>query len=75
MKNLKTLIRVTIGLGVLSLLGGVFSHLALTDINHGEAELTLEWTILRICALIFLAFIGMALFTLSRVLKKIDLSR
>ncbi|MCX6564824.1 MAG: hypothetical protein NTW38_00100 [Candidatus Aminicenantes bacterium] len=72
MKNLKTLIRVTMGLGVLSLLGGVSSHLALTDINHGGAELTLEWTILRVSALVFAAFIGLALLTLSRVLKKIS---
>jgi hypothetical protein len=70
MKNLKTLIRVTMGLGVLSLFSGVASQMALHDINHGEADLTLEWTILRFCALIFLAFIGMALFTLNRILKK-----
>ena len=75
MKNLRTQIRWAIRLGVLSLFGGVASQMALTDINHGGADLTLEWTILRVCALIFLAFIGMALFALSRVLKKLDLSR
>jgi hypothetical protein len=38
MSNLKTQIRVTIALGVLSLLAGLITHLALTDIYHGEAD-------------------------------------
>ena len=69
MKNLKGQIRVAMALGALSLLGGVSSHLALTDIYHGEADVTLEWSVLRVCALIFLLFIGSALFTLGRALK------
>jgi hypothetical protein len=69
MKNLKRQIRVTIALGGLSLLAGLMTHLALTDIYHGEADATLEWSVLRVCALIFLLFIGSALFTLGRVLK------
>ena len=50
-------------LGVLSLLAGLITHLALTDIYHGEADVTLEWNIVRICALVLLVFIGTALFT------------
>jgi len=50
MKNLKMKIRATMALGVLSLLAGLVAHLALTDIFHGEAELTLEWNIVRGCA-------------------------
>ena len=69
MRNLKTQIRVTIALGVLSLLAGFVTHLALIDIYHGEADVTLEWSMVRVCALIVLVFIGMALFTLGRVLK------
>ena len=69
MRNLKTQIRVTIALGVLSLLAGFVTYLALTDIYHGEADVTLEWSMVRVCALIVLVFIGMALFTLGRVLK------
>lgn len=69
MRNLKTQIRVTIALGALSLLAGLMTHLALTDIYHGEADVTLEWSIVRVCALVLLVFIGMALFTLGRALR------
>jgi hypothetical protein len=56
-------------LGALSLLAGLATHLALTDIYHGEADVTLEWSIVRVCALVLLAFIGMALLTLRRTLS------
>jgi len=69
MRNLKTQIRVTMALGALSLLAGLATHLALTDIYHGEADVTLEWSIVRVCALVLLAFIGMALLTLRRTLS------
>ena len=69
MINLKTQIRVTMVLGGLSLLAGVATHLALTDIYHGEADVTLEWSIVRVCALVLLVFISMALFTLRRTLR------
>ena len=69
MEKLKNQIRTTMVLGVLALLAGILGHLALTDIYHGEANVSLEWNILRICALIFLAFIGSSLFTLRKTLK------
>jgi ABC-type enterochelin transport system permease subunit len=69
MRNLKTQIRVTIALGVLSLFAGFMACLALTDIYHSEADVTLEWSAVRVCALVVLLFIGMALFTLGRILK------
>ncbi len=69
MTDLKNLIKVTLALGVLSLFALLFSHLALTDIAHGEANVALEWSILRVCALVLLLFIGSTLFTLRRVLK------
>lgn len=71
MSNLKTQIRVTIVLGVLSLLAVLITHLALTDIYHGEADVTLEWGVVRICALVLLVFIGMALLTLRRALREL----
>ena len=71
MGNLKTQIRVTIVLGMLSLLAVLITHLALTDIYHGEADVTLEWNAVRICALVLLVFIGMALFTLRRALREL----
>lgn len=69
MNNLKTQIRATMILGVLALLAGIMSHLALTDIYHGEVDVSLEWNILRICAMILLAFIGASLITLKQAIK------
>jgi hypothetical protein len=53
----RQLARLATGLGVASIVALGFSHLALTDIGHGEGDLTLEWTVLRIAALVFIAFI------------------
>lgn len=72
MKNLKTQIRVTIALGILALLMGLLSHLALTDIYHNEADVSLEWSVVRVGALGFLSFVGLALVTLGRALKMLS---
>jgi hypothetical protein len=69
MENYKQSIVIPLSLGILSLIAMAFSHLALTDIAHGEANVSLEWTILRVTALVLLAFIGSSLFTLIRILK------
>jgi hypothetical protein len=53
----------------LSCLALLLSHLALTDIRHAEADLSLEWGVLRISALVFGAFTlstSVALRALSR---------
>jgi hypothetical protein len=71
MSNLKTQIRVTIVLGALSLLAVLIAHMALTDIYHGEVDVTLEWSVVRICALVLLVFISMAMFTLRRALREL----
>ena len=71
MKNLKMQIKVLIVLGILSVLAGLLTHLALTDIYHGEADVTLEWNIVRVCAVVFAVFIGASLFTFIRALKVI----
>jgi hypothetical protein len=71
MSNLKTQIRATIALGALSLLAVLIAHMALTDIYHGEVDVTLEWSVVRICALVLLVFISMALFTLRRALREL----
>jgi hypothetical protein len=62
---------VTIALGVLSLLAGLITALALTDIYHGEADVTMEWNTVRTCALVLLVFICTALFTLRRALREL----
>lgn len=69
MNSLKTQIRITIGLGMLALGAGVLGHLALTDIAHGEPDVTLEWRVLQGGALVILAFILSAIATLRRALR------
>lgn len=71
MSSMKKLIRMAMALGVLSLVAVLLSHLALTDIAHGESDLTWEWRILRVSALVIVMFIGMSLVTLGRVLKSL----
>jgi uncharacterized membrane protein len=41
-------------LSLLAIVGVALSHLSLTDIAHGEPDLSGEWTTLRFSALIFL---------------------
>jgi len=72
MAKLKKQIKITMALGVLSLFAGLAGHLALTDIYHGEANVGLEWNIVRVCALVFLVFIGATFFTLRRALRIVE---
>ncbi len=69
MIGLRTTARISLGLGVLSLFAVLASHLALTDIYHGETDVTLEWRVLQICAGVILAFQVSALITLRRILR------
>ena len=69
MIKIRTQIRIVMGLGILSLITGFFSHLALTDIYHGDTNVVLEWKVVQVTALIILLFIGSSLFTLRRTLK------
>jgi len=69
MNKYKQTIVIALSLGILSLIAMAFSHLALTDIAHEEANVSLEWTILRVTALILVTFIGSSLITFIRILK------
>jgi hypothetical protein len=71
MTELKAQVQLTMTLGVLSLFAGVMGHLALTDIYHGNGDLSLEWNVLRACAVVLVVFIGSTLFTLRQVLKRL----
>jgi hypothetical protein len=53
-------------LGVLSLIAIVFAHLALSDIHHGEEDLTVEWNVLRASFAIIAAFHAVAMMALMR---------
>jgi hypothetical protein len=69
MSQFKNQIRVTMALGFLSILVGILSHLALTDIYHGGEDLTLEWNVLRLGAVIFFVFVVTSLLIMGRALK------
>jgi hypothetical protein len=69
MPKLKKYVVITLILACLSLIAMLFSHLALTDIAHGEANVDFEWTVLRIATVILTAFIISTVFTLGQVLK------
>lgn len=69
MNRLKMLIKLSMALGIATLIAVFFSHLALTDIYHGEPNPQLEWNFLRISALVVITFTGVAIYTLYRALK------
>jgi len=71
MNALKPHLRIAAALGVLALVSLAASHLALTDIAHGEADLTLEWSALRVSALVLLAFTVWTLLTVRRALRAV----
>jgi uncharacterized membrane protein YozB (DUF420 family) len=57
-------------LGVASLVAVFVSHLALTDIYHGESDLRLEWMALRICFAVIFIFQVFALVTFWRMIRR-----
>ncbi len=57
-------------LGIISLVAVLVSHLALTDIYHGEDDLSLEWNVLRICFAVIVIFQVFAMATFMRMIKK-----
>ena len=69
MNDLKRTARMALGLGVLSLFAIGASVFALDDIARGETDLTIEWAVLRVSALIVLMFIALSFVTLTRVLR------
>ncbi len=74
MIDLKRYIKLTMALGIVSLLTIPFCHLALTDISHAESDVSLEWNILRTSAVVFIVFISLTLFTLKKVLTHLTWS-
>jgi len=69
MNKLKMYSKITLFLAGFSLVAFFCCHLALTDINHGETDLSQEWAVLRIAAIIFLAFIISTVLTIRQVFK------
>ncbi len=61
-------VRLSFGLGLLSLLAVGISHLALTDISHGAGG-TAEWRALQVSFAVIVAFQVSALMTLWRIMR------
>jgi uncharacterized membrane protein len=61
---------ISFALGVLSVIGLVLSLLALTDIAHGEPDVTLEWWVVRVAYLLVVLFQVTALVTLRQILRQ-----
>ncbi len=70
--NQRTARRLALGLGWLSTIAILAASLALQDIYHGEADLTLEWTVLRISFLVIVAFHVVALIALRKTIRDPD---
>lgn len=67
-------VKVIIIFGFLSLISLIFSHLAITDILHGESDLSAELMILRVSFIVILIFITYATVTFIKFLKRNKLS-
>ena len=66
----ETLYRTAFRLGVASAVAILAAHLALTDIRHGEAGVTLEWKVLRVAVLVIVAFQIVGLAALRRAIRQ-----
>jgi hypothetical protein len=71
MKPLRLSITVTALLGFFSILALIFQFLALADIAHQEADLSLEWKINGICMMIYGLFIISTFISIGLMLKGI----
>ena len=69
MRPLRRAVQLSLVLGGISILAVVVSFLALTDIGHGESDLSLEWGMLRAAFLVIVLFQVSALITLGRVFQ------
>ena len=69
MTRLRRAVQLSLFLGGFSILAVVMSSLALTDIGHGEPDLSLEWAVLRAAFLVIVLFQVSALVTLGRMLR------
>ena len=73
MRQLKIYAVITFIFGVFSIFGIVLSHLALTDISHGEPDTIVEWKIVQagfVIIIIFHVFVFTTLYRLFIFLRK-----
>ena len=65
-----TVYRFAMGWGVASLVAILIAHLALTDIYHGEADVTLEWGVLQGAFVVIVSFHAAALLALRHAIRR-----
>lgn len=70
MDRVKRSVAISLMLGVMSVLAIGVSPLALTDIWHGESDVSLEWNVLRFAAMVIIVFHVFTLATLWQVLRR-----
>ena len=68
METMRMAVRLSFGLGVLSVLAVGVSHLALTDISHGAGG-PAEWRALQVSFALIFSFQLSALMTLWRIMR------
>ena len=71
---IKVSIRIVRALAIICLFALFFSHLALTDIAHGEPGLSSEWLIVQITAGLLVVFIVTVLFVLCKYVREINVN-
>ena len=70
MDKLKSLKRMSFGLGIIVLIGLFSSVLALLDIyQNNEPDLNLEWNIIRVTFLFTLMYVVISLITILKIKK------
>lgn len=69
MRKIQNQIRLIVIMGIVSIFAGILAHLALTDIYHGEGDLTQEWMLLQACAILFFVYIVSSLFVLRNAMR------
>ncbi len=71
MNNSKRLIRMALALAVITLIGLIFSALALSDIYHqNESNLTSEWNVVRASFLFTLMFVAVSSMTILKLINR-----
>ena len=69
MEDLKRSLVTSLALGTMSVLAFGVGHLALTDMWHGESNLSLEWNVLRLAGLVVILFHVSAFATMWQVFR------
>jgi hypothetical protein len=75
MMRIERWMQASLVLGVLALIAIAMNHLALTDIYHGESDVSLEWNILRVGFAVVVVSQAFSLVTLWKVLRNTQQSR